>query len=167
MSRPDLPTYLLRLAREAATRSTCPRRAVGCVLADVKGHVLSTGYNGVPSGAPHCYEERHELTTRLTIAPAFVVDVTCPGRNEAPGRTDLCRAIHAEQNAVAHCLGLREVHFAVCTTEPCNSCLKLLLAIPAKVLIIGERYPGSGSIDLWRAYGRDVVEFYDRSLGDR
>lgn len=55
--RPSLDQYLMGLAMVASQRTTCIKRAVGCVLADAKGHVLSIGYNGVASGRPHCNEE--------------------------------------------------------------------------------------------------------------
>lgn len=54
--RPSLDEYLMRLAEVAATRTTCVRRGVGCVLSDVRGRVLAVGYNGVASGLPHCSE---------------------------------------------------------------------------------------------------------------
>lgn len=46
----------LQLALLTARRGTCLRRQVGCVLLSAKGHVLSTGYNGVAAGQPHCNE---------------------------------------------------------------------------------------------------------------
>lgn len=55
--RPSLDQYLMGLAMVASKRTTCIKRAVGCVLADAKGHVLSIGYNGVASGRPHCNED--------------------------------------------------------------------------------------------------------------
>lgn len=45
------------MAKLVATRATCLRRHVGCVLVNARGHVLSTGYNGVAAGTPHCNEE--------------------------------------------------------------------------------------------------------------
>ncbi len=55
-SRPDIDTYFINITKIVATRATCLRRSVGCVLADAHGHVLSTGYNGRHAGAPHCNE---------------------------------------------------------------------------------------------------------------
>jgi len=53
MSRPDWDLYFIRIAKEVASRSTCPRAAVGAVI--VKDNkIISTGYNGVVSGRPHC-----------------------------------------------------------------------------------------------------------------
>ena len=56
MARPSKDEYFLRMAALVAERSTCLRRAVGCVLVDARGHVLATGYNGVAAGQPHCNE---------------------------------------------------------------------------------------------------------------
>lgn len=55
--RPTLDQYLMELATVAAKRTTCIKRAVGCVLADECGRVLAIGYNGVASGQPHCNDE--------------------------------------------------------------------------------------------------------------
>lgn len=54
--RPTLDEYFLKMAQLVATRSTCLRRAVGCVMTNHRGHVLATGYNGVAAGAHHCNE---------------------------------------------------------------------------------------------------------------
>ena len=83
--RPTLDQYLMRLAQVAATRSTCVRRSVGCVLADAKGRVLSIAYNGVPAGAAHCRDglvcygtdlppgqDRDRKSTRLNSSHEFV-----------------------------------------------------------------------------------------------
>lgn len=52
--RPSLDQYLMEVAKLAATRTTCIRRGVGCVLANARGHILAVGYNGVAAGMPHC-----------------------------------------------------------------------------------------------------------------
>ena len=53
MSRPSWDDYFFRVAAEVATRSTCPRASIGAVLVRDK-RILASGYNGVPSGQPHC-----------------------------------------------------------------------------------------------------------------
>jgi deoxycytidylate deaminase len=55
--RPTLDQYLMELASVAATRTTCVRAGVGCVLADAKGRILAVAYNGVARGQPHCNHE--------------------------------------------------------------------------------------------------------------
>ena len=53
--RPSWDEYFMRISHEVATRSTCPRLAVGAVIVRDK-RILTTGYNGSPSGLPHCDE---------------------------------------------------------------------------------------------------------------
>ena len=52
MARPNFQDYFMRLAYLAATRATCPRKHVGCVIVDVHNRVIATGYNGAPAGMP-------------------------------------------------------------------------------------------------------------------
>src|SRR4030043_2026891 len=74
--RPGWSTYFLNIAKEVASRSTCPRASVGAVIVK-DNRILSTGYNGAAPGEEHCTE------------------VGCLLEN------DHCqRAIHAETNAV-------------------------------------------------------------------
>lgn len=107
--RTDWDTYFMGLARLAATRATCDRRAVGCVLVAPDRTVLSTGYNGSLPGTPHCDDAGHML-----------VGGHC------------ARTIHAEQNAVAHLArrggGALVGCTAYVTTYPCVACAKLLVA---------------------------------------
>lgn len=53
MSRPSWDDYFFQVAATVATRATCPRASVGALLVKDK-KILSTGYNGPPSGQPHC-----------------------------------------------------------------------------------------------------------------
>ncbi len=77
MSRPNWKDYFLNIAKEVASRSTCPRASVGAVIVK-DNRILSTGYNGALSGEPHCTE------------------VGCLMESNHCERT-----IHAETNAVA------------------------------------------------------------------
>lgn len=54
--RPELAQTLMAIAGLLADRSTCPRGAVGCVIADDRGFVLTTGYNGAPGEGLGCAE---------------------------------------------------------------------------------------------------------------
>lgn len=98
--------WLLMLAWTISIRATCPRRAVGCVLADEGGHVLATGYNGTVTGSPHCL-----------VNP-------CPGA--PPAEAGCCQAVHAEQNALLQLRDHRALHTAYITCSPCPTCVKLL-----------------------------------------
>lgn len=116
--------YLLTVAKAVASRSKC-RRQVGCVLADKNGRILSTGYNGYPSGMKNC--------TRLTC-------INPPG---AIGSE--CLSIHAEVNAAIYLERPNDVYYVAITRLPCNRCAALLLNLPGKMLIFEEQcsYPES------------------------
>lgn len=126
-SRPTADEYFMAMAMLVATRSTCIRRQVGCVLIDNNNNILATGYNGVVRGQPHCNEGH-----------------PCPGAYSASGKDlDLCYAIHAEQNALIQCRDLTKVYACFCTTAPCVMCTKLFLNTTLTRMIYVESYPQS------------------------
>lgn len=67
--RPTKDEYFLQMATLVASRATCFRRAVGCVLVNERGHVLATGYNGVAAGQPHCNEKRVGWVGDANVGP--------------------------------------------------------------------------------------------------
>jgi dCMP deaminase len=82
--RPSIDEYFMEMAHLAAKRSTCLRRKVGAVITKEK-RLLSTGYNGAPKGLPHCEE-----------VGCVREDLDIPSGE----RHELCRGVHAEQNAI-------------------------------------------------------------------
>jgi dCMP deaminase len=74
----------MSIARLVAGRSTCLRRRVGAILVKDR-RILATGYNGAPAGLPHC-DETGCVRERLGVPSGE--------------RHELCRGIHAEQNAI-------------------------------------------------------------------
>jgi dCMP deaminase len=114
MTRPDNDTYFMRMADLVATRSTCLRRQVGAVVVKEK-RVLTTGYNGAPKGLKHCAE---------------VGCVRLQNNIESGTRHELCRGVHAEQNAViqAAYFGVSIKDATIYTTNfPCSVCTKILV----------------------------------------
>lgn len=129
---------MLRVAVETSTGSTCARRAVGCVLIDVRGKVLATGYNGPASGLPHCNEGH-----------------PCPGAFAPSGTNlDMCEAIHAEQNALLQCSDVHQIDTCYCTASPCITCVKLLLNTSCRRIVFMEAYPHGEARLLWERTGR-------------
>jgi dCMP deaminase len=114
MKRPSNDEYFMSMAYLVSSRSTCIRRKVGAIIVKDK-HILSTGYNGSPKGTRHC-EELGCIREQLKIPSGT--------------RHELCRGVHAEQNAVA-----QAAYFGVsvnggivyCTTFPCSMCAKILI----------------------------------------
>lgn len=149
--RPSRDEYFMMMAFLVATRSTCARRKVGCVLVNSRGHVVGTGYNGVAAGRPHCNE-----------------GLSCEGANAKSGTgLDSCEAIHAEQNALLQCRDVCQIAACYCTASPCITCTKLLLNTSCKRVIFGEEYPHVNARELWVTSGRDWLlgEINVHSLG--
>ena len=114
MTRPSWERYFMSIASQVATRSTCLRRQVGCIIV-LEKRIVSTGYNGAPSGLPHCEE----------------VGCVRETRGVASGeRHELCRGLHAEQNAIIqaamHGTAVRGGS-VFCTHKPCILCTKMLI----------------------------------------
>lgn len=145
MIRPTYDRWALGMAILTSHRSTCCRRMVGCVLVNERGHILSTGYNGVAAGLPHCNE----------MDPDGRFPHACPGAF-APSGTELdqCGAIHAEQNALLQCRDVYQIHTCYVTTEPCVTCAKLLLNTSCQFIVARDRYPLNGGRSIWRRAGR-------------
>jgi dCMP deaminase len=126
-TRPSIDEYFMEMAHLAATRSTCLRRKVGAVITKEK-RVLSTGYNGAPKGLPHCEE------------------VGCVRENlDVPTgeRHELCRGVHAEQNAIiqAAVFGTSIKDGKIYTTNhPCVVCAKLLINASISEIVYDDDY---------------------------
>ena len=139
-TRPGWDDYFMDIANLLASRSTCLRRQVGCVVVKDR-RILSTGYNGAPSGVPHCME------------------TGC--RREREGipsgeRSEMCRGVHAEQNAIIQ--GARHgviLHGATVytTTEPCSICTKMLINAGVEEIIYEGDYPDELSRELLKEAG--------------
>jgi dCMP deaminase len=127
MVRPDNDTYFMRMAELVATRSTCLRRNVGAVVVKEK-RVLTTGYNGAPKGLRHCAE---------------VGCVRLQNHIASGTRHELCRGVHAEQNAViqAAYFGVSIKDSTIYTTNyPCVMCAKILVNAGIKEIVYEEEY---------------------------
>jgi dCMP deaminase len=74
--RPTWDQYFINIAKDVSERATCLRAMVGAVIVK-DNHILSTGYNGAPSGETHCITDG-----------CLMVNGHCE------------RTIHAETNAV-------------------------------------------------------------------
>jgi len=148
MSRPTKDEYFMAMARLVATRTTCLRRAVGCVLVDARGHVRATGYNGVGAGLPHCNQHDPFDLTGYPMA--------CEGAFAGSGiALDTCQAIHAEQNALLQCSDIWAIDVCYCTTFPCVSCTKLLLGTSCRRIVYAEDYAQREAAErLWMGAGR-------------
>jgi dCMP deaminase len=156
MTRPTREQWAMEIAKVTAQRSTCCRRSVGCVLVNARGHLLSTGYNGVAAGMQHCDEPL--VGTGATFYPN-----ACPGAHSPSGTNlDGCHALHAEQNALLQCRDIYQIDTAYVTTAPCMTCTKLLLNTSCKEIMYIDDYPqAEASKTLWESAGRVWRHYVD------
>ena len=128
LERPSWDHYFMDITRMVARRSTCLRRQVGAIMVKNK-RILTSGYNGAPSGMLHCAQTGC-LRKQLGVPSGE--------------RHELCRALHAEQNAVIQAAvhGIA-ISGAVCyvTHQPCLLCAKILINAGIERVVFQGAYP--------------------------
>jgi dCMP deaminase len=143
IERPDWDNYFMQIATVVATRSTCSRRQVGALLVQNK-RILSTGYNGAPSGLSHCLEVGC-LREKLQVPSGE--------------RHELCRGLHAEQNAIiqaaVHGVAIKDA-VLYCTHYPCSLCAKMLVNAGVRNLVLATNYPDDLAKELFAEAGIEV-----------
>jgi dCMP deaminase len=143
--RPSKDEYFMEISNVVAKRSTCLRIHVGAVIVK-NGRILSTGYNGAPYGFEHC------------------LDIGCirEKENVAHGtRHELCRAVHAEQNAIIqaalHGVSI-EGATVYCTHQPCILCTKMIINGKIKRVVYQNGYPDEMSIAFLKQAGIEILK---------
>ena len=126
--RPSWDEYFMRIAHEVAKRSTCLRRQVGALLV-LDRRILTTGYNGAPSGLAHCSEVGC-LRERYRVPSGE--------------RHELCRGLHAEMNAFLQGAryGIKIAGATLYSTHvPCSLCTKMLINCGIVKVVSAKDYP--------------------------
>ncbi|MDA8234934.1 MAG: cytidine/deoxycytidylate deaminase family protein [Clostridia bacterium] len=148
MSRPDWDQYFMEIARVIAQRSTCLRRQVGAVIIR-DNRILTTGYNGAPAKLKHCLE------------------IGCiREKMQVPSgeRHELCRAIHAEQNALiqaaVHGVSIDNSTIYI-TAQPCVLCAKMIVNAGIKKVVFAGDYPDQLARDILAEAGVEVLRLAD------
>lgn len=144
--RIDWDTYFMRIAQLVAERSTCLRAKVGAVIVRDRS-IISTGYNGAPSGMPHCLEVGCLIYRSTT--PDGTVEENC------------FRTIHAEINAIAqaakHGNSIDGASIYV-TATPCIHCLKVLINVGMKTIYYAKPYKLHTVEEMIKTTGIDFVQ---------
>jgi len=119
----------LNIAKEIASASKCVSKQVGAVIVR-DGRILSTGYNGTPTGYKNCCDywdgkytkEHHEWSKTYEI--------------------------HAEMNAIIWAaregISIKDATIYV-TLEPCSECSKNLIASGIKRIVYNKSYEHTDS----------------------
>jgi dCMP deaminase len=135
--RIDWHQYFMNIAREVATRSTCPRKHVGAVIVRDR-RILSTGYNGSLKGLAHCDDVGCLMEDGHCIA-----------------------TVHAEANAILQAAmnGVRIEGGEIYTTaSPCWNCFKLVANAGIRAIYFGEFYREKRILEYSEKIGIELVE---------
>ena len=137
------------MAEVVSIWSSCyqENRHVGAVIVKEK-RILTTGYNGAPSGIVSCAEKGECLRRKLNIPSGT--------------KHELCYAVHAEQNAIAQAakLGISvEGATLYCTHQPCVICAKMIINSGIRKVVYKYGYPDDFSLELFKEAGVEVVNF--------
>jgi dCMP deaminase len=136
----------MTIAEMVAKRSTCLRRHVGAVLVKEK-RILATGYNGAPAGLKHCEE---------------VGCIRQNGSIPSGERHELCRGLHAEQNAIIQAAyhGISIAGSTLyCTNKPCVICSKMLINAGIVKIIYEKGYDDPLADQMITEAGIEIVRF--------
>jgi len=149
--RPEWDKYYMDLLEVIKTRSTCLRRQVAAIIVRDK-QIISTGYNGAPKGVFHC-EQVGCLREKMNIPSGE--------------RHELCRGIHAEQNAIiqaaVHGVSIEGSEIYI-THSPCVLCSKMLINAGIKKITFKGDYPDKLALELLSEAGVEVVRYrHDQS----
>lgn len=170
----------MRCAWEWSRRATCARLHVGAVLAQ-DDRIISSGYNGAPSGVDHCSHEAVECSACFGSGVECGLS-ECPeilGRGECPAtafHTDPCPqcdgrgeiwdnetcevAVHAEMNAIAYAArsgsGTRGATLYV-THLPCLTCAKAVIGAGVKTVYFDQMYRDITGAELLGKAGVEVL----------
>lgn len=142
--RPSWDDYFMDIVKLVATRSTCIRRQVGAAFVKHK-NILATGYNGPPSGIPHCSE-----------VGCLRDDLGIPSGE----RHEICRGLHAEQNGIIQAAkhGVNLSGSTVYTTDsPCIICAKMLINVGVERIISWRGYPDPLAAEMLSLAGLELV----------
>ncbi len=133
-TRPGWDEYFIDIAKAVSSRATCLRRRYGAVITK-DNIIVSTGYNGAPSGMKDCLEEGKCTRKELQIPHGE--------------RYELCHSVHAEANAIIRASAdeLKGSTIYVsgadhgageCLSEPCMMCKRMILNSQIKKVVFSD-----------------------------
>jgi dCMP deaminase len=128
--RPSWDQYFMSIAEQVATRATCDRKHVGCVL--VAGRqIIATGYNGSVKGEAHCDDVGHHMVEGHCV-----------------------RTLHAEVNALTQAAkkGIATKGAAAYVTAlPCWPCFRALANAGIAKIFFSEYYRAEETLETYAA----------------
>lgn len=141
-TRASREQVLMLVAKVFAMRATCQRKRNGCVIAR-EGRIISTGYNGAPSGLPHCLDKGCWIENGHCI-----------------------RTLHAEAAAISYAAreGISLLGSDLyCTTAPCFNCAKLIINAGIKKVFYRDEYANLNGLTELHSSGITVQQLRGES----
>ncbi len=145
--RPSWDEYFIEISKLVSTRSNCESRKVGAVITK-DNQIISTGYNGAPKGLHHCVDAGGCLRKLNHI--------------ESGTRQEICRAVHAEQNAIisATIKGVSIKDGTIYTnTYPCSICARMLINAEIKRIVYEGDYSDPLAKEMLEESGIEIVKY--------
>ena len=139
----------IKMAEVVGDWSSCyqENRHVGAVVVRDK-RILTTGYNGAPSGVTSCATRGECLRKKLNIASGT--------------RQEMCYAVHAEQNAICQAakMGISlEGATIYVTHQPCTICTRMIINAGIKKVVYKHGYPDEFSLVLLKEAGVELIKY--------
>ncbi len=138
--------YFMQIAEIVKTRSTCLRRQVGALIVK-DNRIITTGYNGAPSRLKEC--------TEIGVCKREELHIPSGQRHE------LCRALHAEQNAIIQAanLGISTKGATMYVTlQPCVICAKMAVNAGIVKIVYKGEYPDELSLSILEEAGIELIK---------
>jgi dCMP deaminase len=146
MTRPDWDAYFMMVAHAVKERADCTRRKVGAILVKDR-QIISTGYNGTPSGLKNCTEGGCER---------------CNSNIPSGKDLDKCSCSHAEENTIVQAArhGIHTEGSTMYTTlTSCTPCSKMMINAGIKRIVAEEKYPDDLGTKLLKEAGINMDVF--------
>lgn len=142
MSRPSWDEYFSELVKDIKARSTCTRRQIGAIIVNDKKEIISTGYNGVVRGAPHC-EDIGCIKDKNNI--------------ESGMGHGICPAVHAEQNALIQAGRQSEGATIYLDAFPCKICARLIVNSGIRRVVTSADYSDEEGLTILEAANVEIT----------
>lgn len=149
----------MNVAKLFASQSTCVKRQVGSILVKDQ-RILSTGYNGTPTGFCNCNEifqnKDGQVVQRKNINFSFLDRIS--NHHEFAESFE----IHAEQNCLSFAAknGIRTKNCTLyVTTAPCVNCAKIIIACGIKKVVYLDNYKNEAGLDLLKIANINCEKF--------
>ncbi len=120
--------YFISISEAISKNSKCLSKQLGCIIVRDR-QILSTGYNGPPSGYPHCESRKevgYDYEKKIFICPRI-----SRGHKSAEG-LEFCPSAHAEQDAILQAArnGVKvngSIMYCSFKGVPCRECAKAIV----------------------------------------